>query len=78
MPLYNMSTTIHLSFAFIYSYLYVVERLGEICANWLYQSKGDLKLLCLKHGTLTTNRLSFLRNMRFWYSAVDTLFLNFR
>lgn len=37
-----------------------MERLGEIFANWLYQSRRDLKLLWLKHGALTTNRLSFL------------------
>ena len=36
-----------------------MERLGEICAYWLYQSRRDLKLLWLKHGALTTNRLSF-------------------
>lgn len=35
-----------------------MERLGEIFANWLYQSRRELKLLWLKHGTLTTNKLS--------------------
>ncbi len=35
-----------------------MERLGEILANWLYQSRRELKLLWLKHGSLTTNRLS--------------------
>ncbi len=37
-----------------------MERLGEIFASWLYQSRRELKLLWLKHGALTTNRLSFL------------------
>ncbi len=35
-----------------------MERLGEILASWLYQSRRELKLLWLKHGSLTTNRLS--------------------
>lgn len=35
-----------------------MERLGEILANWLYQSRKELKLLWLKHSSLTTNRLS--------------------
>lgn len=37
-----------------------MERLGEILASWLYQSRRELKLLLLKHGSLTTNRLSIL------------------
>tara|TARA_R110002051_G_C8737473_1_gene498636 strand:- start:1976 stop:2743 length:768 start_codon:yes stop_codon:yes gene_type:complete len=55
---YNICTTNHLSFAFIYPYLDRVERLGNILAKWLYQSRRDLKHLRLKHGVLTTNRLS--------------------
>ena len=35
-----------------------MERLGEIFAIWLYQSRRELKMLWLKHGALTTNRLS--------------------
>jgi len=35
-----------------------MERLGEIMANWLYQSRRELKLLWLRHGSLTTNKLS--------------------
>lgn len=35
-----------------------MERLGEIFASWLYQSRRELKLLWLKHGSLTTNKLS--------------------
>ncbi len=37
-----------------------MERLGEILARWLYQSRRELKLLWLKNGSLTTNRLSIL------------------
>ncbi|MEO6346497.1 MAG: hypothetical protein ABIO60_01175, partial [Aquaticitalea sp.] len=37
-----------------------MERLGEIFASWLYQSRRELKLLWLKHGSLTTNRLSIV------------------
>ncbi|OBX26159.1 hypothetical protein LX77_02029 [Gelidibacter algens] len=37
-----------------------MERLAEIFASWLYQSRRELKLLWLKHTALTTNRLSFL------------------
>jgi len=37
-----------------------VERLAEIFASWLYQSRRELKLLWLRHGALTTNRLSIL------------------
>ncbi|WP_445736102.1 hypothetical protein [Mariniflexile sp.] len=55
---YNICTTIRFSFAFIYSYLYEVERLGDILASWLYKSRKDLKLLWLRHSSLTTNRLS--------------------
>ncbi len=35
-----------------------MERLGEILASWLYKSRKDLKLLWLRHSSLTTNRLS--------------------
>ena len=35
-----------------------MERLAEIFASWLYQSRRELKLLWLKHGALTPNRLS--------------------
>lgn len=37
-----------------------MEKLGEIFASWLYQSRRELKLLWLKYGSLTTNRLSVL------------------
>ncbi|MBA6151992.1 hypothetical protein H3Z82_04555 [Gelidibacter gilvus] len=37
-----------------------MERLAEIFASWLYQSRRELKLLWLRHGALTTNRLSIL------------------
>lgn len=37
-----------------------MEKLGDIFASWLYQSRRELKLLWLKHGSLTTNRLSVL------------------
>lgn len=37
-----------------------MERLGEIFASWLYQSRRELKLLWLKHGSLNTNTVSFL------------------
>lgn len=37
-----------------------MERLGEILARWLYQSRRELKLLWLKNGSMTTNRLSIL------------------
>jgi hypothetical protein len=36
-----------------------MERLGEIFASWLYKSRKDLRLLWLKNGSLSTNRLSF-------------------
>ncbi|TLP71192.1 hypothetical protein [Maribacter sp. ACAM166] len=37
-----------------------MERLAEILGGWLYQSQRELRLLWLKNGTLSTNRLSFL------------------
>ena len=35
-----------------------MERLAEIMSRWLYQSRKDLKLLWLNHGSFTTDRLS--------------------
>ena len=37
-----------------------MERLAEILGVWLYQSQKELRLLWLKNGILSTNRLSFL------------------
>ena len=35
-----------------------MERLGEILASLLYQSRREFKLLWIRHGLLTTNKLS--------------------
>ncbi|NAY91395.1 hypothetical protein GTQ34_05635 [Muricauda sp. JGD-17] len=52
-----------------------MERLGEILANWLYQSRRELKLLWLKHGSLTTNRLSIFLILLFGIVPLTLYFL---
>ena len=64
-----------LSFNFIYPYLVIMERLGELLASWLYQSRRELKLLYLKHGSLTTNRLSIFLLLLFCVIPLTLYFL---
>ncbi|WP_047418254.1 hypothetical protein [Cellulophaga sp. Hel_I_12] len=63
------------SFDFIYPYLVIMERLGEQLASWLYQSRRELKLLYLKHGSLTTNRLSIFLLLLFCITPLTLYFL---
>ncbi|MCK0158933.1 hypothetical protein MWU65_17230 [Cellulophaga sp. F20128] len=52
-----------------------MERLGEILASWLYQSRRELKLLYLKHSSLTTNRLSIFLILLFCITPLTLYFL---
>jgi len=52
-----------------------MERLGELLASWLYQSRRELKLLYLKHGSLTTNRLSIFLLLLFCIIPLTLYFL---
>ena len=52
-----------------------MEKLGEILAKWLYQSRRELKLLSLKHGSLTTNRLSIFLILLFAIVPLTLYFL---
>ncbi len=52
-----------------------MERLGEILASWLYQSRRELKLLWLRHGSLTTNRLSIFLIVLFGIVPLTFYFL---
>ncbi len=52
-----------------------MERLGELLASWLYQSRRELKLLYLKHGSLTTNRLSIFLLVLFCVIPLTLYFL---
>ena len=52
-----------------------MERLGEILASWLYKSRKDLKLLWLRHYSLTTNRLSIFVLILFCIIPLTLYFL---
>ena len=52
-----------------------MERLAEIFASWLYQSRRELKLLWLKHGILTPNRLSIFVIVIFGIVPLSLYFL---
>lgn len=52
-----------------------MEKLGEILAKCLYQSRRELKLLSLKHGSLTTNRLSLFLIVLFAIVPLTLYFL---
>lgn len=52
-----------------------MERLGEILASMLYQSRRDLKLLWLRHGSLNTNRLSIFLIILFCVLPLTFYFL---
>ncbi len=52
-----------------------MEKLGELLASWLYQSRRELKLLYLKHGSLTTNRLSIFLLLLFCITPLTLYFL---
>ena len=52
-----------------------MERLGEILASWLYKSRKDLKLLWIRHSSLTTNRLSIFVLILFCIIPLTLYFL---
>jgi hypothetical protein len=51
-----------------------MEKLGELLASWLYQSRRELKLLYLKHGSLTTNILSIFLLLLFCITPLTLYF----
>lgn len=76
--LYNKLTDqiqLSFSFDFIYYYLDRVERLGDILANWLYQSRRELKLLFLKQESLSANKVSLFLIFLFAIVPLTIFFL---
>lgn len=52
-----------------------MERLSDMFASWLYQSRKELKLLWLKYDTITTNKLSILVLLLFGIIPLTFYFL---
>ncbi|MGJ8548390.1 hypothetical protein [Winogradskyella wichelsiae] len=52
-----------------------MERLGEIFANWLYHSRKEFKLLWVRYGLLTTDKLSIVVLILFCIIPLTLYFL---